>query len=177
MDARRLLLSLAWASSWPTSKWRRELVLSPRKRSALLIWSVSQTPLLRFISPSAWSGAALVVEVSLRRAVVFAFGEAMMFVYYGTSSSEHAHCSWVLSGRVWSDRAHALVGNLVVSWKDEDSVTLILISQGTAWRGAGRPVSSYGEARRVLRDRIEAHDIQIGGAGLQSRRPDTKDSI
>jgi hypothetical protein len=65
-----------------------------------------------------------------------------------------------------------------VSWKDEDVVTLILISQGHSLaRRLEVPGHRYGEARRVLLDRIKAHDIQMGGTGLKLGTRDDRDSV
>jgi hypothetical protein len=36
---------------------------------------------------------------------------------------------------------------------------------------------AYGEARRLLRDRITAHDIHIGGAGLDLGSRDERDAV
>ena len=65
-----------------------------------------------------------------------------------------------------------------VSWKDEGTVTLILISHGNSLaRRLEIPGPQYGEARRVLLDRIKAHDIHMGGAGLNLGTREEKDSI
>jgi hypothetical protein len=54
-----------------------------------------------------------------------------------------------------------------VSWKEEAGVTLVLVSHARSIaRRLGVPSHLYGEARRVLQDRVRAHDIHIGGAGL-----------
>jgi hypothetical protein len=39
------------------------------------------------------------------------------------------------------------------------------------------PGAQYGEARRVLLDRVKAHDIHIGGAGLNLGTREEGDSI
>ena len=86
-----------------------------------------------------------------------AFGEAMMFVYYG--------CLFPLSTRiargfygdgVWSDSGFMRWAQIsAVSWKEERDVTLILISH---FRNIARrldvPGDLYGQARRVLRRRF-----------------------
>jgi hypothetical protein len=65
-----------------------------------------------------------------------------------------------------------------VSWKEEPTVTLVLIShvQSIA-RTLKVPGQLYGQARRVLRDRIQTHDIHIGGAGLDLGARDDRDAI
>jgi hypothetical protein len=39
------------------------------------------------------------------------------------------------------------------------------------------PTAQYGEARRVLLDRVKAHDIHMGGAGLDLGIREGGDSI
>ena len=54
-----------------------------------------------------------------------------------------------------------------LSWREEDQITLVLISR--ARRLARRltvPQTLYGAARRLLRDRIAAHDIHFAGEKL-----------
>jgi hypothetical protein len=65
-----------------------------------------------------------------------------------------------------------------VSWKEEPTVTLVLIShvQSIA-RSLQIPGHLYGQARRLLRDRVKAHDINIGGAGLDLGTRDERDAI
>ena len=98
-----------------------------------------------------------------------AFGEAMMFVYYG--------CAFPLSTRIargfygdgiWSDSGFMRWAQIsAVSWKEERGVTLILISH---FRNIARrldvPAHLYGQARRVLRDKVREHALRIGGSGL-----------
>ena len=98
------------------------------------------------------------------------FGEAMMFVYYGYAFplSTRIARGFYRDG-IWSDSGFMRWGQIsAVSWKEErDPVTLILISHSAASPGGWRfPGHLYGQARRVLRDKIKAHEIHIGGAGL-----------
>ena len=80
---------------------------------------------------------------------------------------------------VWSDTAFMPWAQIAaVSWRDEGDVTLILISR---LRNVGRrlhvPGKAYGEARRLLRDKVKAHDIHIGGAGLDLGTRDETDAV
>ena len=108
------------------------------------------------------------------------FGEAMMFIYY--------ICLFPLATRiargfykdgVWSDTGFMPWSQIsAVSWRDEGSVTLMLISHGKSIaRRLEVPGAQYGEARRVLLDRVKAHDIHIGGAGLNLGTREEGDSI
>ena len=92
----------------------------------------------------------------------------MMFVYYGYAFPLSTRIARGFYGDgVWSDSGFMRWGQIsAVSWKEEGRVTLILISH---FRNIARrlevPAHLYGQARRVLRDKVKAHDIHIAGAG------------
>jgi hypothetical protein len=160
----------------------RELVRYHRgKRTALLIW---QAPKPRYYAFSLALGIVLglliIIEVSLKRPLYSLFGEAMMFVYYGYLFPLRTRIArGFYQDGVWSDSGFMPWSQIsAVSWKDEDTVTLILISHGNSLaRRLDVPGPQYGQARRVLLDRIKAHDINIGGAGLNLGTRDEGDSI
>jgi len=163
-------------------KVARELVAyHRRKRSALLVWP---RPKPRYYSMSLLIGVILglllAAEILLKRPVYSLFGEAMMFIYY--------ICLFPLATRiargfyqdgVWSDTGFMPWSQIsAVSWRDEGSVTLMLISHAKSIaRRLEVPTSQYGEARRVLLDRVKAHDIHMGGAGLDLGTRREGDSI
>ncbi len=151
------------------------------KRSPLLVWP---GPKPRYYAMSVLIGVILglllAAEILLKRPVYSLFGEAMMFIYY--------ICLFPLATRiargfyqdgVWSDTGFMPWSQIsAVSWRDEGSVTLILISHGKSIaRRLEVPGAQYGEARRVLLDRVKAHDIHIGGAGLNLGTREEGDSI
>lgn len=143
-----------------------------RKRSALLIWDA---PKPRYYGFNLALGVACGVLIAtkaflLRRPLDQLFGEGMMFVYYGYTYplSTRIARGFYRKG-VWSDGAFVRwAGIAAVSWKeDEGRVTLVLVSRGRqVTRRLAVPGHLYGQARRVLLDRIKAHDIHIGGTGL-----------
>ena len=153
-----------------------------RKSSALLVW---KNPKPRFY------GFALALGVVLGVLVVFKvvvlgrpptqlFGEAMMFVYYGYlfPLSTRIARGFYRDG-VWSDSGFMRWGQIsAVSWKEEGAVTLVLISH---FRSIARrlevPGHLYGQARRLLRDRVKAHDIHIGGTGLELGSRNEADAV
>ena len=51
------------------------------------------------------------------------------------------------------------------------------LEQGCIARHVQVPGHLYGQARRVLRDKVQAHDIHIGGAGLDLGTRDERDTI
>ena len=56
-----------------------------------------------------------------------------------------------------------------------------IYGSGRNWGSIARrleiPGHLYGQARRVLRDKIKAHDISMGGAGLDLGSRDEQDPI
>jgi hypothetical protein len=160
----------------------RELVRYHRgKRTALLVWQAPKPRYYAFsLALGVVLGVLLIVEVSLRRPTYSLFGEAMMFVYYGYlfPLSTRIARGFYQDG-VWSDSGFMPWSQIsAVSWKDEGAVTLILISHGNSLaRRLEVPGPQYGQARRVLLDRIKAHDIHMGGSGLNLGTRDEGDSV
>ena len=150
-----------------------------RKSSALLTWRSPRPRFYRFNILLAVTLGLLLAAKLVRNQPDQAFGEAMMFVYYG--------CAFPLSTRisrgfygdgVWSDAGFMRWGQIsAVSWKEEGRVTLILISHvRSIARRLEVPGHLYGEARRVLRDKIRDQAIQIGGTGIDLGSRDETDS-
>ncbi len=140
-----------------------------RRQEALLTWPGPRPAYYRFNILLAVTLGLLLAAKLVRQEPDRAFGEAMMFMYYG--------CAFPLSTRiargfygdgVWSDSGFMHWAQIsAVSWKEEGRVTLVLISRlRQIARRLEVPPQLYGQARRVLRDKIKDHDLQIGGAGL-----------
>src|SRR5687768_12193505 len=153
-----------------------------RKRSALLVWESPKPP---------YYGFTLALGVTLGMLVAFKlfyqrrppdqlFGEIMMFVYYGYAFplSTRIAKGFYRDG-VWSDSGFMRWGQIsAVSWKEEGAVTLVLISHfKNIARRLQVPGHLYGQARRVLRDKIKAHDIHIGGSWLDLGSRDDQDAV
>jgi hypothetical protein len=151
-----------------------------RKRSAVLTWRSPRPRYYRFHILLAVTLGLLLAAKLIRQQADQAFGEAMMFVYYG--------CAFPLSTRIlrgfyddgiWSDAGFMRWAQIsAMSWKEEGRITLILISH---FRNIARrlevPAHLYGQARRVLRDKIRDHAIHIGGAGLDLGSRDDTDTV
>jgi hypothetical protein len=141
-----------------------------RKNSALLTW---QSPKPRYYNfgllLAGVLGLLLAAKLVQRRPPEQWFGEAMMLLYYGYAFplSTRIARGFYRDG-VWSDTGFMRWTQIsAVAWKEENGVTLILISRlRSLARRLQVPADMYGEARRVLRDKIRAHEIQFGGAGL-----------
>jgi hypothetical protein len=153
-----------------------------RRRSALLIW---QVPKPRFYGFSLGLGVLLGFLLAFKFFVQHRppnqlFGEAMMFLYYGYALplSTRIARGFYRDG-VWADSGFMRWAQIAaVSWKEEGTVALILISR---FRQIARrlevPGDLYGQARRLLRDRVKAHDVRIGGAGLDLGSRDEADAV
>lgn len=151
------------------------------RRNALLVWP---RPKPRYYTISVLLGIILglliVAEILLKRPAYSLFGEAMMFVYYMCLFPMRARISrGFFQAGVWSDSGFMRWSDIsAVSWKEEKPLTLILISNArNLARRLGVPSELYGEARRLLRDRIKAHDLNIGGFGLDLGSREGGDSI
>ena len=98
-----------------------------------------------------------------------AFGEGMMFIYYAYAfplSLRIGHGFY--EDGIWSERGfvpYAQIGGL--SWREDQALTLVLIHRAKklVWH-LDVPQDRYGEVRRLLRDKIAAHDIHFTGKGF-----------
>ena len=153
-----------------------------RKTSALLVWENPKPPYYGFaLALGAVLGLLVAFKIFiLGRSPNQLFGEVMMFVYYGYAFPLSTRIArGFYRGGVWSDRGFMPWGQIsAVSWKEEGAVTLVLISH---FRHIARrlevPGHLYGQARRLLRDKIKAHDIHIGGSGLDLGSRDEQDAV
>ena len=151
-----------------------------RRRKALLTWQGPRPAYYRLNLLLAVTLGLLLAAKLVRGEPDRAFGEAMMFVYYG--------CLFPLSTRiargfygdgVWSDSGFMRWAQIsAISWKEEGRITLILISH---FRNIARrldvPGNLYGQARRVLQDKVREHTLRIGGSGLDLGARNEGDSV
>ena len=140
-----------------------------RRQTALLTWQGPRPAYYRLNILLAITLGLLLAAKLVRNEPDRAFGEAMMFVYYG--------CLFPLSTRiargfygdgVWSDSGFMRWAQIsAISWKEEGPITLILISHvRNIARRLEVPANMYGEARRVLREKVREHALRMGGSGL-----------
>ena len=154
-----------------------------RKRSALLIW---QNPKPRYYHFSLVLGVVLVGLFGFKlfvqhREMKTLLGEAMMSVYYvfAVPLSTKIARGFYQDG-IWADTGFMRWSQIsAVTWKEEGAaVTLILVSHlKSIARHVSVPGYLYGQARRLLRDKVQAHDILIRGAGLDLGARDETDGI
>jgi hypothetical protein len=142
-----------------------------RRRDALLTWPGRRPPyygLILFLGVTL--GLLLVVKfVFLHRSPSQLFGEGMMFVYYAymVPLSRRIGRGFYADG-IWAENGfmpYQQIGG--IAWREDGQVTLLLISR---LRQLARPLvvpsHYYGAVRRLLRDKIAAHDIRFSGGGL-----------
>ena len=152
------------------------------KSSAVLTWPGRRPP---FYGLLLVLGAVLSILIIYKLAFLRVhptrvFGETMMLVYYA-----YAMPLSLKIGRgfyedgIWADGGfvpYSTIGGL--AWREGEQLTLVLIDR---MRQFGRkltvPEGYYGAARRVLRDRIAAHDIHFTGKSLDLGAHDERDDV
>ena len=154
-----------------------------RKRTALLVWDATKPPYYGFtLALGVMLGLLLAFKLFVQqRPFQQLFGEAMMFVYYGYAYPLSTRISrGFYDDGIWSDSGFMKWGQIsAVSWKEDGGqVTLLLISH---FRNIARklavPGALYGQARKLLREKIKAQDIHMGGAGLDLGSRDDTDAV
>ena len=152
------------------------------KSSAVLIWPGRRPP---------FYGLLLVIGAVLSLLIVYklaflrvhpsrVFGETMMLVYYvyAMPLSQKIRRGLYADG-IWTESGfmpYSAIGGL--TWREGPPIRLVLMYR---WRTFARhvvvPEPSYGEARRVLRDKIAAHDIHFTGKTLDLGLHDERDDV
>jgi len=153
-----------------------------RRSAALLTW---QNPKPAYYGFSLGLGVVLGLLLAFRlfvqhRPVSQLFGETMMFVYYGYALplSTRIAKGFYREG-VWADTGFMRWGQIsAVSWREDRAITLVMISRARSIARKLRvPADLYGEARRLLRDRVQADDLHVGEGGLDLGVRDQSDTV
>jgi hypothetical protein len=152
------------------------------RRHALVTWPAPRPPLYRLFL---WVGALLGVLIVYKLAVLRlpptqVFGEAMMLVYYVYAMPLSAEIRRGFSADgIWTDTGYlpySRIGGL--TWREGPPVMLVVMYR---WKNFARrltvPEPLYGEARRVLRDKIATHDIHFTGKTLDLGAHDERDDV
>jgi hypothetical protein len=151
-----------------------------RRRTALLIWPGPKPP---YYGLSIAVGVALGVLIVCKILLIHrqAFGETMMFMYYGylVPLGRRISRGFYANG-IWADTdfiPYDEIGG--VSWREgEHEVTLIVISRlRNLARRLSVPGDRYGAARRLLRDKIGERAIQFAGTGLDLGAHDQRENV
>jgi hypothetical protein len=153
-----------------------------RRSSAILTWRGSRPKYYGLqLGLGVILGLLLVYDtVVLHRPAPQIFGVAMMFVYYGygvplsvrIGRGFYADGIWSESGFVPYEKIGA------VSWRDGKDPALVIVSRlRNLARRLTVPGTHYAAARRLLRDKIAAHDIQLMRTGLELGAHDERDDV
>jgi len=151
-----------------------------RRQHALLTWQGPRPVYYRLNILLAVTLGLLLAAKLVRKEPDRAFGEAMMFVYYAWFFPLSTRIARGFYGDgVWSDSGFMRWSQIsAISWKEERDITLILISH---FRNIARrlsvPANLYGEARRVLKDKVREHALKMGGSGLDLGSRPEGDSV
>jgi hypothetical protein len=152
------------------------------RKAALLTWPGPRPPLYRLFL---WVGAVLAILIYYKLAVLrlhpkYVFGETMMLVYY-----VYALPLGLKIGRgfyedgIWTEGGYIPYNNIGgLTWREGAQPTLVLLYR---WRSFARrlivPEPYYGQARRLLRDKIAAHDIHFTGKTFDLGLHDERDDV
>ncbi len=151
-----------------------------RRGSAILTWQTRPPYDAVTIGLGAALGLLILLKVFILRRQ--AFGELMMFVYFGylVPLTRRIGRGFYEDG-IWADSSFIPYNDVgAISWRKEAgndrSVALIV---GSRLRSLARrltvPAVHYGAARRVLRDKIGEHEIHFHGTGLDLGVHDERD--
>lgn len=160
-----------------------QLLKGLRLRSqAVLTWKGPRPPFYALlVAISVTLAIVLAIELYVRRGPLPLFGEGMMFLYYACLlplTHMHIGRGFYRDG-VWDERGFMPYGNIGgLSWREEPEVTLVVIPR--MHRLARRlvvPTQYYGEARRLLRDKIAEHELHFTGKPLDLGLHDERDDV
>jgi len=152
------------------------------RSSAVLTWPGRRPPFYGLLLVLGAVLALLIIyKLSvLRQQPTQVFGEAMMLLYYVylLPLSLRIGRGFYAEG-IWADGGfmpYSHIGGL--TWREDDTVTLVLMHRMRAFaRKLVVPHPYYGAARRVLRDKIAAHDIHFTGKSLDLGLHDERDDV
>jgi hypothetical protein len=149
-----------------------------RRRGAVLSWP---SPVPPYYGTKLAIGVAIGFLLFYKLVVLHrqVFGESMMFLYYAylVPLSLRIRRGFYEDG-IWADSSfipYNEVGGL--SWREgRDTVSLVVISRlRNLARRLAVPLEHYGAARKLLRDKIGAHEIHFLGTGLDLGAHDDRD--
>ncbi len=152
-------------------------------RRALMTWKSPGPPFHRLSLGSGVAlGVLLVVRLAVqRRPPTELFGESMMFLYYGYAIVlERRIRRGLFEAGIWTDRGFMDWGSIEgIAWRERaGQATLVLLRRNRPLaRTLAVPGDAYGEVRRILRDKVSAHDIRLTGLGLDLGARDERDAV
>jgi hypothetical protein len=149
------------------------------RSSALLTWSGPRPQFYRlFLGIGAMLAVLILLKlVWLKKPI---FGESMMLVYYvGALPLSMRISRGFYQDGIWGENGfvpYSRIGGL--TWREEGQLTLVMIHRVRALaQSLVVPDRYYGAARRLLRDKIAAHDIHFTGKSLDLGAHDERDDV
>jgi len=158
------------------ARWAR------RKSGALAVWRPPRPPFYAMsLAIGGAMGCLLLSALFVPRPLPAVFGEFMMFVYYALAvpaSSRITH--GLYADGIWADSGfmpYAQIGGL--RWQGGESAILVVASRlRTLARRLPVPGPYLGEVRRLLREKIAEHAIDIeSGPGLHLGGHDAREDV
>jgi hypothetical protein len=154
------------------------------RSSALLIWPGRRPPFYRLLLVL---GAVLAVVIVakltiLKQHPIQVFGESMMLVYYAYALplSLKIGRGFYRDG-IWAEGGfipYSSIGGLTWREGERQQVTLVMIYRMRNFaRRLVVPYGYYAAARRLLRDKIAAHDIRFIGKALDLGMHDEREDV
>jgi hypothetical protein len=152
--------------------------------TALLTWPSRYPPLFGLLFgvllPLSLLSIVIVKLLIEQRPPLEWLGELMMLIYFGAllPLSFRIRPGFYEQGILLDDGflPYSQIGGL--SWREQGEITLLVIPRMR--RLARRlvvPQRYYGEARRLLRDRIASHEIRYGGTSLDLGGHDEREDV
>jgi hypothetical protein len=154
------------------------------RHSAVLVWPGRRPP---FYSTFFLIGAALALVIIVKLIFLHwqpqqVFGESMMLLYYSYMAPLSLKIGrGFYEDGVWVEDGFLPYGNIGgLSWREDEDreITLLLIPR---MRQLARklvvPPKYYGEARKLLREKIKSFDIHFTGKALDLGAHDERDDV
>jgi hypothetical protein len=167
------------ANLWILIQFLRYRKLKP---SAILVWPGRRPP---FYGTFMLIGLALALVIIVKLGFLKwppqkVFGESMMLLYYSYMAPLSLKIGrGFYDDGVWVEDGFLPYGKIGgLSWREEEDITLLLIPRMK--RRAMRlivPHQYYGQARKVLREKIKTFDIHFTGKPLDLGAHDERDDV
>lgn len=152
------------------------------RSSAILVWRPPTPRLYRMqlALPVVFTVVIVVKLLVWRMSPINTFGEFMMLIYYGYAlplgqrigQGFYAQGLWLEDGYL----PYAKIGR--IAWREGPPLTLLVMPHMKPLaRRLVVPQHFYGEARRLLRDRITEHRITLGDKALDLGTHDQADDV
>ena len=152
------------------------------RSSALLTWPGRRPPFYGLLLAIGMTLGMVIIYklVVLNQHPTQVFGESMMMVYYGYAVPLSLRIGrGFYEDGIWADGGFIRYQNIGgLAWREEDEPTLVMMHRVRAFaRRLAVPQNYYGAARRLLRDKIAAHDIHFTGKSLDLGSHDERDDV